>query len=243
MLWEHEHMSPIFATVNKNWAKTEARARLRSHMQMQMHSWKNIVLACLINRMFKKIQVFPGLNPVIENIFMLQMKWSMLIACANLKALQHLAVFLIKVQFLKSQVKRSSLVESLHNYFGTWSWYLFQGFYGTCFLLWTSLVVSCLRCNGCPKKGALQLMRCIHQHESSPSTYKYLPEWVKTSAQNLQSSKILWRMHRDSECIACGHFSCPFANIMKEAASLWEKITSITCSPLQKCGNYLLFRR
>lgn len=143
--------------------------------------------ACLINGMFKKIQAFPGLNPVTENIFMLQMKGSELIACANLKALQqHLAIFCIKVQFLKSQVKRSSRVESLHNYSGIWSWYLFQGFYGTCFLLQTSLVVSCLRCNGCPEKGALQLVQCIHQHEPSPSTYKYLPKWVTTTAQNLQ---------------------------------------------------------
>lgn len=154
-------------------------------------------------------------------------------------------IFLIKVQFLKSQVRRSSRVESLHNYFGTQSWYLFQCFSGTCFLLQTSLVISCLWCNGCPEKGALQLVRCSHQHEPCPSTYKLLPEWVKTTAQNPQRhlKTMLWWMHHHSERTVCGHFSCPFANVVEVAFSLWEKITSIMCSQLQKRGNYLLFRR
>lgn len=48
--------------------------------------------ACLVNGMFRKMPAFPGLNPVAENIFMLQMKGSELIVCATLKALkQHLA--------------------------------------------------------------------------------------------------------------------------------------------------------
>lgn len=154
-------------------------------------------------------------------------------------------IFLIKVQFLKSQVKRSSCVESLHRYFGTQSWYFFQCFCGACFLLQTSLVTSCLWCNGCPAKGALQLARCIRQHEPSPSTYKFWLKWAKTTAQNLQRhlKMMLWWMHHHSECTLCGHFSCPFANVVEEASSLWEKITSIMCSQLQKRGNYLLFRR
>lgn len=149
-------------------------------------------------------------------------------------------IFLIKVQFLKSQVKRSSRVESLHDYFGTQSWYLLQCFPGTCFLLQT-----CLRCKGCPEKGALWSVWCIRQQEPSPSPHKYLPIRVKTAVQNLQRrlEMMLWWMHHHSEYTVCGHFSCPFANIVEEDSSLWEKITSITCSQLQKCGNYLLFRR
>lgn len=61
-------------------------------------------------------------------------------------------IFLIKVQFLKSQVKRSSHVELLHNYFGTWSWNFLQRFSGMCSVLQTSLVSSCLWSSGCPDR-------------------------------------------------------------------------------------------
>jgi len=57
-----------------------------------------------------------------ENIFMLQTKGSELIACATpSSATTSGSSSSLKVQFLKSQVKRSSHVELLHNYFGTWS--------------------------------------------------------------------------------------------------------------------------
>lgn len=49
-------------------------------------------LARLVNGTFREIAAFPKLNPMAENIFMLQMKGSEVITCATLKALQqHLA--------------------------------------------------------------------------------------------------------------------------------------------------------
>lgn len=91
MLWEQEHLSPTFATAVKYRASSG-----KSMMIAAAYADANTFInkhcpTCLVNGMFRKMPAFPGLNPVAENIFMLQMKGSELIACATLKALQHLA--------------------------------------------------------------------------------------------------------------------------------------------------------
>lgn len=149
-------------------------------------------------------------------------------------------IFLIKVQFLKSQVKRSSHVELLHKYFGTRSWNFLQRFSGMRSVLQISLVSSCLWCSGCPDKGS-----GLHSPaQTFPIHIQIFTQMGKNpsikSAKTSEDDPTVNVHH--SEYTVCGHFSCPFANAA-EVSSLGEKITSIMCSQLQKRGNYLLFRR
>lgn len=91
MLGEQEHPSPTLATAIKYQATSG-----KSMMIAVAYADANVFIkkrcpTSLVNGMSRKMPAFPGLNPVAENIFMLQTKGSELIACATLKALQHLA--------------------------------------------------------------------------------------------------------------------------------------------------------
>lgn len=92
MLWEREHLSPTLATAFKYQA-TSGKSMMIAVTWADTNAFiKKHCPACFVNGISRKMPAFPGLNPVAENMFMLQTKGSELITCATLKALQqHLA--------------------------------------------------------------------------------------------------------------------------------------------------------
>ena len=92
MLLEQEHLSPTSATVIQH-RGTPGKSMMIAVTCADANAFMNKHCpAHSVNEMLRQMPAFPGLNPVAENIFMLQTKGSEFIACATLKALrQHLA--------------------------------------------------------------------------------------------------------------------------------------------------------
>lgn len=126
--------------------------------------------------MLREKTALPGLSPVAESIFMLQRKWANCLCHYQNAATTSGSSSLLKFSSWKARSKEAVVWKHCK--------IIFVHKADTCFsasLAHVFLLQTCLRCKGCPEKGALQSLWCIHQQEPSPSPHKYLPIWVKTA--------------------------------------------------------------